>query len=260
LAAGGWQVEADGEGWRGDDYFERRRLSRSVGPGRLWGLGVGAAIYGQMSGWNLGLASGGWGGLMIAAALSATMYLGLILSLAEMASAQPHAGGSYAYARTALGPWAGLATGLCAALQYLLISAVCCFYIGAALGRLLGTGPAMQPLYWVTTYAVLLAVNARGAGVALRIALVLTLLTLAAIAVFCASALPHADMARYALDVAPGGGAGLALGHGPFLPRGLRGAASELPCAIWLFLAIEQIPLAAEEARRPRRNLPRAML
>ena len=50
-------MDADGDGWDADGYLARRRLNRSVGPGRLWGLGVGAAIYGQMSGWNIGLAS-----------------------------------------------------------------------------------------------------------------------------------------------------------------------------------------------------------
>ena len=36
-------------------------------------------------------------------------------------------------------------------------------------------------------------------------------------------------------------------GHGPFLPFGVYGVLAALPFAVWLFLAIEQLPLAAEE-------------
>src|SRR6185312_13031115 len=44
-----------------DAYFEARGLKRHAGVWLLWALGVGAVISGHFSGWNLGLASGGWG-------------------------------------------------------------------------------------------------------------------------------------------------------------------------------------------------------
>ena len=50
-----------------DGYFARRQLRRYAGVWSLWALGVGAVISGHFSGWNLGLASGGFGGLLIAA-------------------------------------------------------------------------------------------------------------------------------------------------------------------------------------------------
>ena len=54
----------------GGDYFERRGLKRHARVWSLWALGVGAVISGQFSGWNLGSAAGGWGGLFVAAILS----------------------------------------------------------------------------------------------------------------------------------------------------------------------------------------------
>ena len=41
-------------------YFENRQLKRHAGVWSLWALGVGAVISGEFSGWNLGLATGGW--------------------------------------------------------------------------------------------------------------------------------------------------------------------------------------------------------
>ena len=49
------------------DYFEKRGLKRHARVWSLWALGVGAVISGHFSGWNFGIAAGGWGGLFIAA-------------------------------------------------------------------------------------------------------------------------------------------------------------------------------------------------
>ena len=113
-----------------DAYFEARGLKRHAGVWLLWALGVGAVISGHFSGWNLGLASGGWGGMLIATILIAIMYLGLTFSLAEMSPAMPHTGGAYSFARTAFGPWGGFLTGLAENVEYVMTAAVIVFFIG----------------------------------------------------------------------------------------------------------------------------------
>ena len=90
-----------------DSFFESRELKRHAGVWSLWALGVGAVISGHFSGWNLGLASGGWGGMFIATVVIAIMYIGLTQSVAEMSPALPHTGGAYSFARSAMGPWGG---------------------------------------------------------------------------------------------------------------------------------------------------------
>lgn len=58
----------------GDDYLERRTLRRgSAGWLLLTGLGVAYVVSGDYSGWNFGLAQGGFGGLGIAMALMGVM-------------------------------------------------------------------------------------------------------------------------------------------------------------------------------------------
>ena len=49
-------------------------------------------------------------------------------------------------------------------------------------------------------------------------------------------------------------------GNGPFLPFGIHGVLAALPFAVWLYLAIEEIPLAAEESADPKRDMPRGIM
>ena len=49
-------------------------------------------------------------------------------------------------------------------------------------------------------------------------------------------------------------------GGGEFLPKGWGGALAALPFAVWLFLAIEQLPLAAEETHDPKEHMPKGII
>lgn len=51
-----------------------------------------------------------------------------------------------------------------------------------------------------------------------------------------------------------------AVGASEFLPFGLFGIWAAVPFAIWFFLAVEGVPLAAEEAREPERNVPKGII
>ena len=140
-------------------YFERRGLKRHARIWSLWALGVGAVISGHFSGWNLGIASGGWGGLFIAAMIVAIMYLGLSFSLAEMSPALPHTGGAYSFARTAMGPWGGFITGLAESIEYLITPAVIVFFNGSYLSAIFETAAVYQPIWWLTGYIVFVLLN-----------------------------------------------------------------------------------------------------
>lgn len=242
-----------------DAYFAARGLRRHAGVGLLWALGVGAVISGQFSGWNLGFAFGGWGGMFVATVLITVMYLGLTYSLAEMSPAMPHTGGAYSFARTALGPWGGFLTGLAENVEYVLTPAVVVFFIGTYMGAILGTADSFQPVYWIAGYIAFVALNCVGVEMSFRVTLVVTLAALACLAVFYVSALPNIDFARWAMNIAPDGSE-LADGNGPFLPMGWSGVLPCLPFAVWLYLAIEQLPLAAEESIDPKRDMPKGIL
>jgi ethanolamine permease len=245
------------------DYFAKRGLRRYAGVASLWALGVGAVISGHYSGWNLGLLSGGWGGLALAAAAIAVMYLGLVFCIAEMSAALPHTGGAYSFARSALGPWGGFLTGLCENVEYVLTPAVVVSFLATYLAAVFNTPTEWLPAYWVGGYVVFIGLNIWGVELSFRVTVIVTVAALACLAVFWISALPISQFSKYALNIGagPGGRAiELAEGGGPLLPFGLKGAFAALPFAVWLFLAIEQLPLAAEEATNPSRDLPRGII
>jgi ethanolamine permease len=243
-------------------YFEKRGLRRYAGVWSLWALGVGAVISGHFSGWNLGLANG-WGSMLVAGIIIAVMYLGLTFSIAEMSPALPHTGAAYSFARTAMGPWGGFLTGLSENVEYVLTPAVIVFFIGSYMGGIFGTPDAAQPLWWVGFYILFVGLNVIGVELSFRITLVVTLLALGCLVVFWVSALPHIDFNRWALNVgagADGAPVELAEGGGPLFPFGIHGVLATLPFAVWLFLAIEQLPLAAEESVDPKRDMPKGII
>ncbi|WP_136067428.1 amino acid permease [Modicisalibacter radicis] len=240
-------------------YFEKRGLRRHAGPWSLWALGVGAVISGHYSGWNLGLASGGWGGMLIATLLIAVMYLGLTFCIAEMSPALPHTGAAYSFARSSMGPWGGFVTGLCENVEYVLTPAVIVFFIGSYLTGIFETGAAFQPIWWVLGYILFVGLNIVGVELSFKVTLGVTLLALAVLLVFWFSAFPNIDFSAWALNIGEGGVL-LEGGNGPFLPMGIGGALAAMPFAVWLFLAIEQLPLAAEESVDPRRDMPKGII
>jgi ethanolamine permease len=238
----------------GDGYFERRRLRRHARVGSLWALGVGAVVSGDFFGWNFGLGAGGFGGLLIATAVITVLYLCLCFSIAEMASLLPHTGGAYSFARSAMGPWGGYVTGLAENMEYVLTPAVIAVGIGGYLGAVFGTPESAAPLWWLAAYAVFVGLNVAGVELAFRFAVAITLVALAILVAFWLGALPYTDLARFALDVPPQPGASA------WLPFGAPGVLAALPFAIWFYLGIEQLPLAAEEAHAPERDLPKGLL
>ncbi len=244
-------------------YFEKRGLRRYAGVWSLWALGVGAVISGHFSGWNFGLANG-WGSMFIATAIIAVMYLGLTFSLAEMSPALPHTGGAYSFARTAMGPWGGFLTGLSENVEYVLTPAVIVFFIGSYMGGIFETPAAYQPLWWIGFYVVFVTLNAMGVELSFKVTVGITLAALACLVVFWIAALPNINFNQWAMNVPAGGvvegSQALADGGGPFLPKGFMGILAALPFAVWLFLAIEQLPLAAEESVDPKRDMPRGII
>jgi ethanolamine permease len=222
------------------DYFEDRELRRHAGVFYLWALGVAAVISGDFSGWNLGFAVGGWGGMFLGTIIITIMYLGLTYSIAEMSPALPHTGGAYSFARTAFGPWGGFITGVAENIEYVLTPAVIVYFIGAYLTAIFDTPVAFQPVWWILGYIVFVGLNARGVELSFTVTALVTLMAIAVLMTFVISAIPLFDFGKYALNIGadPATGAPVELpeGNGPFLPFGAYGILASLPFAVWLFL------------------------
>jgi ethanolamine permease len=246
----------------GADYFQKRGLKRYAKVWSLWALGVGAVISGHYSGWNFGLANG-FGSMLVALFIIAAMYWGLIFSLAEMSPALPHTGAAYSFARSAMGPWGGMFTGLAESIEYVLTPAVIVFFIGSYMTAIFETPPEWQPAWWAASYVVFLLLNLYGVELSFRVSVIVTLAALAILAIYWVSAIPSIDFDRWALNVgtdATGKTVELAEGGGSWFPLGFKGVLITLPFAVWLFLAIEQLPLAAEESADPKKDMPKGLI
>lgn len=91
-------------------------------------------------------------------------------------------------------------------------------------------------------------------GEALKVVFSITGVALVGLVVFAIAAVGHFRLANL-VDITPSD----AVGASAFLPHGYLGVWSALPFAIWFFLAVEGVPLAAEETADPARNVPRGI-
>ncbi|MBN9605052.1 MAG: amino acid permease [Actinomycetales bacterium] len=243
----------------GADYFDKRRLKRTAVVWGLWGLGIAAVISGDFSGWNFGIGSAGWGGMLLATIVVIIMYFGMLFSIGEMAAAMPHTGGAYSFARSAMGPWGGFVTGLAETIEYVATTAVVVYFSAAyADGVTQGLFGVSLPgwVWWLILYVVFVALNAAGAAISFRFALIVAIISIAILLVFFVMALASGQFSFDKLfDIAPDP----AVGGTEFLPLGVFPAILfALPFAMWFFLGIEELPLAAEESHAPAKDIPRA--
>jgi ethanolamine permease len=239
-----------------EGYWEKRQLVRTAGFWGLWGLGIAAVISGDFSGWNLGLGEAGWGGLLIASIVITIMYFGMLFSIGEMAAAMPHTGGAYSFARASMGPWGGFVTGFAETIEYVFTTAVIVYfsagYADAVTAELFDLSMPTW-VWWIILYAIFVALNAWGAELSFKFALVVAIISIGILVLFGILALVNGavDFGKL-LDIpAEEGGSS-------FLPFGVAGIFFALPFAMWFYLGIEELPLAAEETHQPGRDIPKA--
>ena len=180
------------------------------------------------------------------------MYLGLCYSIAEMSPAMPHTGGAYSFGRTAMGPWGGFITGVAESIEYIVTPAVIVVGIGGYMGSIFNDlfgWDIAQPIWWLIFYAIFVGLNIFGVAATFRFSVFICIAALAVLAVFWIGALTKLDFQTYAIDA--GGG---------WFPDGIPGIFYAIPFAIWFYLAIEELPLAAEESHDPKRDIPRGTI
>ena len=240
-----------------EGYLKHRTLKRgAAGWILLAGLGVSYVISGDFAGWNFGLAEGGWGGLLIATVLMGLMYTCMVFGLAEMSSALPVAGAGYGFARRALGPLGGFATGMAVLIEYAVAPAAIASFIGGyvqALGLLGGVSLWFDLPRGPTS--VFIGVHLYGVGEALKLMFGITAIAMVALIATVVGLAPKFSVDRL-LDIDPDG----STMSSSFLPFGISGVVAALVYGIWFFLAVEGVPLAAEETDDPARDMPRGII
>ncbi len=261
-------------GWRRkpiDQVTEHRageRLVPTLGWPHLVALGVGAivgtGIY-TLIGVGANLAGPA---VILSFALAGVVCACAALAYAEMATMLPAAGSAYTYSYVVLGEVVAWIVGVSLILEYsMVVSTVAVGWSGYAVGFLGGLGVALPqaltagplaggvvnlPAVFITfVVAGLLMLGTRESA---TLNAVLVVVKIAALALFVAIALPHFDAARFH-PFMPFGFAkhDVAVAGGGMAAKGVMAAASII---FFAFYGFDAISTAAEETKRPERNLP----
>ncbi|MCU5772065.1 ethanolamine permease [Erwiniaceae bacterium BAC15a-03b] len=226
------------------------KLKPTLGTIHLWGIAVGLVISGEYFGWSYGWGVAGTLGFLLTTALIATMYTCFIFSFTELTTAIPHAGGPFAYSRRAFGETGGLIAGMATLIEFVFAPPAIAMAIGAYLNVQF---PELNPKYAaVGAYIVFMTLNILGVKLAAMFELCVTVLAVGELLVFMGVVAPGFSMANF---VANGWSGGDSFG----MPA-VSGIFAAIPFAIWFFLAIEGAAMAAEEAKDPKRTIPKAYI
>ncbi|HEX8615186.1 MAG TPA: ethanolamine permease [Telluria sp.] len=221
-------------------------LKQALSTFQLWGIAVGLVISGEYFGWSYGWASAGTLGFAVTAIFIAAMYTTFIFSFTELTTSIPHAGGPFAYSKRAFGPLGGYIAGAATLIEFVFAPPAIALAIGAYLNVQF---PALDPkLVAVGAYVIFMTMNIIGVQVAATLELMLALLAIFELLVFMGVVAPGFSLANFT----KGGWAG----QDSFSMAAVPGMFAAIPFAIWFFLAIEGVAMAAEEAKDPRRSIP----
>jgi amino acid transporter len=175
----------------------------------------------------------------------------LAFTVAEFTKAEPSAGSFITYVETSLGARAGVATAVLVAVGFTVAIAGVFTMSGGivalTLAHYASWQPAWEPLtlvltvaaIWLTARGVRLSTSAVGLAVLVQVAIML---------VVCVVVLVDK---RTQLSAVP-----FSWAH---LRGGLTGLSAGFPLALYMFIGWENGPALAEEARNPRRTIPRAL-
>ncbi|NRE34555.1 amino acid permease [Burkholderia pseudomallei] len=236
-----------------DSIVEREKgLRRGLSSAQMAMIAIGGAIGTGLflgSGFAIGLAGPG---VLVSYAIGALIALLLMGALAEMTVAHPTSGSFGAYAEHYVGPLAGFLV------RYAYWSAVV-FAVGTEVSAIAVFMkywyPGVPGWYWVVGFsAVLIAVNMTSVTLYGVVEYVFSMLKIAAIVAFIA-------LGAYFVAAAPvSSGIGFAnySAHGGFFPKGFSGVWVAVIVAIFSYMSIETVAIAAGEARDPQRAVSRA--
>lgn len=225
-------------------------LKTTLNGWHLWGLAVGLVISGEYFGWSYGWDKAGTLGFLVTSILIAVMYTTFIFSFTELTTSIPHAGGPFAYARRAFGSKMAFVAGFATLIEFVFAPPAIAMAIGAYLNVQF---PSVDPkLFAIGAYLVFVSLNIIGVHIAATFELFVTILAIIELLVFMGVVSPGFSLSNFVAN-------GWA-GQSDFSMAAIPGIVAAIPFAIWFFLAIEGVAMAAEEAKDPKTTIPKAYI
>ncbi|MDT3401782.1 ethanolamine permease [Mucilaginibacter terrae] len=225
------------------DNTGSQTLKRTLRPIHLWAIAVGLVISGEYFGWNYGWGVAGTVGFLIATLVVTLMYVTFVFSYTELTTSIPHAGGAFAYAYKAMGPFGGLLAGYATLIDFLLATPAIAFALGSYLHFLHPGLPVLQSALFFNV--VFMLINVLGVKESATFSVFITILAVAELLLFMGVIGPHFKVDNFLTNP---------------MPAGWSGVFAALPYAVWFYLAIEGVAMVAEEVKDPAKNIPKGYI
>jgi ethanolamine permease len=225
-------------------------LRKSLTTLQLWGIAVGLVISGEYFGWSYGWGHSGTLGFAVVTLLVALMYTTFVFSFTELTTSIPNAGGPFSYARRAFGPTGGYFAGIATLVEFVFAPPAVALAIGAYFKVQFPEVDAKTIA--MVAFVAFMALNIFGVTAAANFELFVTVLAVVELLVFMGVVSPGFSFARFA----KGGWSSTGAQAEHFGLATLPGMFAAIPSAIWFFLGIEGLAMAAEEAKNPKRSIP----
>lgn len=218
-------------------------LKKVLKPVHLWALAVGLVISGEYFGWNYGWNVAGTIGFLIATLIVTVLYITFVFSFTELTTNIPHAGGPFAFAYKALGPWGGMIAGYATLIEFVFAPPAIAFALGSYV-HFLHPGISVMSVA-IGCYVLFTFINVLGIKESAVFNLIVTVLAIAELLLFLGVVSPHFKVENF-------------LAHNEGFS--ISGVLAALPFAIWFYLGIEGVAMVAEEVTEPHRNIPKGYL
>ena len=153
-------------------------------------------------------------------------------------------GGPSAYARKAMGPFAGFMTGFACLIEFIFAPPAIALAVGGYIHFLIPGIPAM--IATVSAFSLFIVLNLFGVKTAAVFELIVTIIAILGLVFYDGSAISHVNMANIMTK--------------PALPHGIMGIFAAVPFAIWFYLAVEGGAMAAEEVENPQKDIPKGFI
>ncbi|OQR89371.1 Amino Acid-Polyamine-Organocation (APC) Family [Thraustotheca clavata] len=216
-------------------------------PFDIWALGITIVIGGQYFSWNAGLVAG------VRSNAAALVFMGsgyicLMLSMSEMTSTLPFAGGAYGLSRCCLGYFSGFVIGCCEALQYIAYVSTSTISFGQMLQQMIPSiSNDLLPLVWFIVYFVAVGILIVGGRTFWLVNRFLAVLSTAIVLFYCIGCLPNVDFNRYAST-------------STMMVGGFSLFFKTMPLAAWFFVGIEALNTLCNMVEDPKIVIPKGQV
>jgi ethanolamine permease len=213
-------------------------LKKALRPIHLWAIAVGLVISGDYFGWNYGFKSGVLE-FFVATILVTLFYIAFAFSFTELSTSIPQASGPFAYSKRALGKTGGFIAGFATLMEFLFAAPAIASALGSYLHFLYPEIPALvASISFIVLFTI---VNLFGIQQTANFEVIITIIASIGIVVYIIMIYPFSKPLIIFKDLNS---------------FSLESVWRAMPFAIWFYLAVEGVAMAAEETENPKKDIP----